>query len=261
MIDCKTPPKYAILIILLFLRPEFSVFVGDLTSEVDDYQLHQFFLKKYPSCKGAKVVTDPYGNSKYEHISCPFLTASHLFFFLLLFQLICSEEKLVARTVVIYEPVVFYIYLAFPKGGHTIHGCDLPLLRLLKLSFFPYRISKSSSQMKWCYFMLKVKEMFYRQINLFLPFFENFEICVYCCMVQCVETLNRENWHFSVVLNDAGATALWSSVMKTSRRKPWRSFRMLQVWGAKPSESVSQSTKGKCVYKKKTKRVTCQLLA
>ncbi|XP_030630131.1 tRNA selenocysteine 1-associated protein 1-like isoform X1 [Chanos chanos] len=44
--------------------PEFSVFVGDLTSEVDDYQLHQFFLKKYPSCKGAKVVTDPYGNSK-----------------------------------------------------------------------------------------------------------------------------------------------------------------------------------------------------
>ncbi|XP_016386433.1 tRNA selenocysteine 1-associated protein 1-like isoform X1 [Sinocyclocheilus rhinocerous] len=44
--------------------PEFSVFVGDLTSEVDDYQLHQFFLKKFPSCKGAKVVTDPYGNSR-----------------------------------------------------------------------------------------------------------------------------------------------------------------------------------------------------
>ncbi|KAG5286816.1 hypothetical protein AALO_G00019100 [Alosa alosa] len=44
--------------------PEFSVFVGDLTSEVDDYQLHQFFLKKYTSCKGAKVVTDPYGNSR-----------------------------------------------------------------------------------------------------------------------------------------------------------------------------------------------------
>ncbi|KAF5906063.1 tRNA selenocysteine 1-associated protein 1-like [Clarias magur] len=44
--------------------PEFSVFVGDLTPEVDDYQLHQFFLKKYPSCKGGKVVTDPYGNSK-----------------------------------------------------------------------------------------------------------------------------------------------------------------------------------------------------
>ncbi|TRY53872.1 hypothetical protein DNTS_002814 [Danionella cerebrum] len=26
--------------------------------------LHQFFLKKFPSCKGGKVVTDPYGNSR-----------------------------------------------------------------------------------------------------------------------------------------------------------------------------------------------------
>uniref|UniRef100_A0A674DR66 tRNA selenocysteine-associated protein 1 n=1 Tax=Salmo trutta TaxID=8032 RepID=A0A674DR66_SALTR len=43
---------------------EFSVFVGDLSSEVDDYQLHQFFLKKYPSCKGGKVVSDQYGNSR-----------------------------------------------------------------------------------------------------------------------------------------------------------------------------------------------------
>ncbi|XP_028283672.1 tRNA selenocysteine 1-associated protein 1-like isoform X2 [Parambassis ranga] len=43
--------------------PEFSVFVGDLASEVDDYQLHQVF-KKYPSCKGAKVVTDQYGYSR-----------------------------------------------------------------------------------------------------------------------------------------------------------------------------------------------------
>uniref|UniRef100_A0A8C6X077 tRNA selenocysteine-associated protein 1 n=1 Tax=Neogobius melanostomus TaxID=47308 RepID=A0A8C6X077_9GOBI len=43
--------------------PEFSVFVGDLASEVDDYQLHQAF-KKYPSCKGAKVVTDQYGYSR-----------------------------------------------------------------------------------------------------------------------------------------------------------------------------------------------------
>lgn len=46
------------------LRPEFSVFVGDLASEVDDFQLHQVF-KKYPSCKGAKVVTDQYGYSRY----------------------------------------------------------------------------------------------------------------------------------------------------------------------------------------------------
>ncbi|KAM4624330.1 tRNA selenocysteine 1-associated protein 1-like isoform 2-T2 [Polymixia lowei] len=43
--------------------PEFSVFVGDLSTEVEDYQLHQVF-KKYPSCKGAKVVTDQYGNSR-----------------------------------------------------------------------------------------------------------------------------------------------------------------------------------------------------
>lgn len=44
-------------------RPEFSVFVGDLASDVDDFQLHQVF-KKYPSCKGAKVVTDQYGYSR-----------------------------------------------------------------------------------------------------------------------------------------------------------------------------------------------------
>uniref|UniRef100_A0A3P8SGL0 tRNA selenocysteine-associated protein 1 n=1 Tax=Amphiprion percula TaxID=161767 RepID=A0A3P8SGL0_AMPPE len=43
--------------------PEFSVFVGDLATEVDDFQLHQVF-KKYPSCKGAKVVTDQYGYSR-----------------------------------------------------------------------------------------------------------------------------------------------------------------------------------------------------
>lgn len=45
-------------------RPEFSVFVGDLASEVDDFQLLQVF-KKFPSCKGAKVVTDQYGYSRY----------------------------------------------------------------------------------------------------------------------------------------------------------------------------------------------------
>ncbi|TNN51360.1 tRNA selenocysteine 1-associated protein 1-like [Liparis tanakae] len=44
--------------------PEYSVFVGDLASEVDDFQLHQVF-KKYLSCKGAKVVTDQYGYSRY----------------------------------------------------------------------------------------------------------------------------------------------------------------------------------------------------
>ncbi|KAJ8279591.1 hypothetical protein COCON_G00066570 [Conger conger] len=44
--------------------PEYSVFVGDLSSEVDDFQLYDFFVKKYPSCKGGKVVTDVYGNSR-----------------------------------------------------------------------------------------------------------------------------------------------------------------------------------------------------
>ncbi|XP_036375054.1 tRNA selenocysteine 1-associated protein 1-like [Megalops cyprinoides] len=44
--------------------PEYSIFVGDLTPEVDDFQLHQFFAKKYDSCKAGKVVTDPYGNSR-----------------------------------------------------------------------------------------------------------------------------------------------------------------------------------------------------
>ncbi|XP_051943713.1 tRNA selenocysteine 1-associated protein 1-like isoform X1 [Hippocampus zosterae] len=43
--------------------PEFSVFVGDLSSEVDDSQLHQVF-KSFPSCKGAKVVTDQCGYSR-----------------------------------------------------------------------------------------------------------------------------------------------------------------------------------------------------
>lgn len=52
--------------LMALLSLEFSVFVGDLSSEVDDYQLHQFFLKKYPSCKGGKVVSDQYGNSRYE---------------------------------------------------------------------------------------------------------------------------------------------------------------------------------------------------
>lgn len=47
-----------------FCRPEFSVFVGDLASDVEESQLHQVF-KKYPSCKGAKVVTDQYGYSRY----------------------------------------------------------------------------------------------------------------------------------------------------------------------------------------------------
>lgn len=127
-----------------------------------------------------------------------FLTASHLFHLL-----ICSEEKLFARTIVMFEPVILLnIYPAFPKRGHTIHGCDLPLLHLLKLSFFPYRVSKNSSQMKWCYFMLKVKEKFYRQINFKLLYHsENFEICILLHGSICKYSSN-EYWHYSVVPND-----------------------------------------------------------
>ncbi|XP_069469542.1 putative uncharacterized protein C6orf52 homolog isoform X2 [Ambystoma mexicanum] len=44
--------------------PDYSIFVGDLTPEVDDFQLYYYFLTKYPSCRGGKVVTDPLGNSR-----------------------------------------------------------------------------------------------------------------------------------------------------------------------------------------------------
>ncbi|MBN3291289.1 TSAP1 protein, partial [Polypterus senegalus] len=44
--------------------PEYSVFVGDLTSDVDDGMLYEFFLSRYPSCRGGKVVLDHLGNSR-----------------------------------------------------------------------------------------------------------------------------------------------------------------------------------------------------
>ncbi|XP_035287001.1 tRNA selenocysteine 1-associated protein 1-like isoform X1 [Anguilla rostrata] len=44
--------------------PEYSIFVGDLSPDVDDQQLHEFFAKKYASCKSGKVVTDPSGISR-----------------------------------------------------------------------------------------------------------------------------------------------------------------------------------------------------
>jgi len=38
--------------------PEHSIFVGDLTPDVTDYMLQEIFRTRYPSVKGAKVVTD-----------------------------------------------------------------------------------------------------------------------------------------------------------------------------------------------------------
>ncbi|KAK3090710.1 hypothetical protein FSP39_013934 [Pinctada imbricata] len=44
--------------------PEFSLFVGDLTEDVDDYTLYYEFAKRYRSCRSAKVVQDQNGKSK-----------------------------------------------------------------------------------------------------------------------------------------------------------------------------------------------------
>ena len=39
--------------------PEHSIFVGDLGPEVNEYVLVSLFQNKYPSCKSAKIMTDP----------------------------------------------------------------------------------------------------------------------------------------------------------------------------------------------------------
>ncbi|XP_073008524.1 polyadenylate-binding protein RBP45-like isoform X1 [Typha latifolia] len=45
--------------------PDYTIFVGDLASDVTDYMLQETFRSRYPSVKGAKVVTDKVtGHSK-----------------------------------------------------------------------------------------------------------------------------------------------------------------------------------------------------
>ncbi|KAF2093522.1 RNA-binding domain-containing protein [Rhizodiscina lignyota] len=39
--------------------PEYSIFVGDLGPEVNEYVLVSLFQPKYPSCKSAKIMSDP----------------------------------------------------------------------------------------------------------------------------------------------------------------------------------------------------------
>lgn len=43
---------------------EYSVWVGDLSSEVDDYNLYRVFSNRYSSIKTAKVILDTSGFSK-----------------------------------------------------------------------------------------------------------------------------------------------------------------------------------------------------
>ncbi|NWX02208.1 TSP1L protein, partial [Caloenas nicobarica] len=44
--------------------PDYSIFVGELTPEVDDFQLFDYFLKRYPSCLDCKIATDLLGYSR-----------------------------------------------------------------------------------------------------------------------------------------------------------------------------------------------------
>ncbi|XP_077991233.1 uncharacterized protein LOC144445519 isoform X2 [Glandiceps talaboti] len=45
-------------------KKEFSLFIGELTPEVEDYALYNFFSRRYPSIKGAKVILDGTGISR-----------------------------------------------------------------------------------------------------------------------------------------------------------------------------------------------------
>lgn len=48
----------------LYCSPSFSIFVGDLDPNITDDKLEDFFLKKYRSVKGGKVMYDDHGDSR-----------------------------------------------------------------------------------------------------------------------------------------------------------------------------------------------------
>ena len=56
--------KCHFIFILMHFRPSFSIFVGDLDPNVTDDKLEDFFLKKYRSVKGGKVMYDENGDSR-----------------------------------------------------------------------------------------------------------------------------------------------------------------------------------------------------
>ncbi|XP_048850436.1 tRNA selenocysteine 1-associated protein 1-like isoform X4 [Brienomyrus brachyistius] len=54
----------SLLLLAFYCSQSFSLFIGDLSTEVDDGMLYDFFLSRYPSCQGAKVLLDTLGNSR-----------------------------------------------------------------------------------------------------------------------------------------------------------------------------------------------------
>ena len=48
-------------------RPNFSIYVGGLDPAVTDDKLHDYFLKNYPSVKGAKIMYEG-GISKFVNV-------------------------------------------------------------------------------------------------------------------------------------------------------------------------------------------------
>ncbi|KAM9165208.1 tRNA selenocysteine 1-associated protein 1-like isoform 1-T1 [Pangshura tecta] len=51
-------------VVNLPIRPDFSIVVGELTPEVDDFQLYDYFVKRYPTCIDCKIATDLLGYSR-----------------------------------------------------------------------------------------------------------------------------------------------------------------------------------------------------